>query len=89
MELNIRPTAQFIKVSDTSISITKPVEPVTTIYNRKDIERQIIDTQESINIRTTKLAELQSILDQMDGLGVVSKINEMEVDNGLAETITE
>ena len=70
---------QFKKLSDTQIEITKPIQATTIKYNydRKFIENQIIQITKQrddlMKIKDEELLECQTILNEMDKLGIVTE----------------
>jgi len=70
------------KISDYEIEITKekPVESVTTKYERGFIEQQIKNIQKQRDdddaLRDAEIAECVAILKEMDKLGIIEKLAE-------------
>ena len=79
---NIKPISQpqFSKLDDYTLQvISQPItpEPITTTYDRTFIENQLVAIQAQLDdytaARQAELDNCQSILDQMDAQGIVSK----------------
>jgi hypothetical protein len=70
---------ETVKISDHEIEVTKekPVESVTTNYERGFIEQQIINIQKHKDdfdaLRDAELAECREILVEMDKMGIIVK----------------
>jgi len=73
---------ETVKLSEyvMEVTITKPVEFVTTRHERGFIEKQIINIQAQKDaydaLRDAEIAECQAILAAMDVLGIVTKLVE-------------